>query len=83
MAYSARQQQFRRQKQALPPQCQTCSWLFCCHGECPKNRLADGTNYLCAGYRQFFQHVAADMAFMRDELNAGRAPANLMKELKN
>jgi uncharacterized protein len=34
-----------------------------CHGECPKNRFLrspedePGWNYLCPGYRRFFNHV--------------------------
>ena len=85
MLYGERQQQFGRDKSAgLPRQCRECQFLFTCHGECPKNRfLRDsygepGLNYLCEGYRQFFAHVAADMDFMKAELDAGRSPANLM-----
>ena len=85
MLYGERQQQFGRDKSAtLPRQCRECRFLFACHGECPKNRfLKDkygepGLNYLCAGYQQFFVHVAADMDFMKTELDAGRSPANLM-----
>ena len=85
MLYGERQQQFGRDKSAtLPRQCRECRFLFACHGECPKNRfLKDkygepGLNYLCAGYQQFFAHVAADMDFMKTELDAGRSPANLM-----
>ena len=85
MLYGERQQQFGRNKSAtLPRQCRECRFLFACHGECPKNRfLKDkygelGLNYLCAGYKQFFAHVAADMDFMKAELDAGRSPANLM-----
>lgn len=80
MAYSKRQQDFRKNKTALPQQCQNCEWLFACHGECPKNRINGGVNYLCEGYRTFFRHVAHDMDFMRNELNAGRAPANIMNQ---
>ena len=85
MLYGERQQQFGRNKSAtLPRQCRECRFLFACHGECPKNRfLTDkygepGLNYLCAGYQKFFVHVAADMDFMKGELDAGRSPANLM-----
>ena len=86
MLYGERQQQFGHNKSArLPRQCRECKFLFACHGECPKNRfLKDkygqpGLNYLCAGYQQFFAHVAADMDFMKAELDAGHSPANLMK----
>ena len=85
MLYGERQQQFGRNKHAgLPRQCRECRFLFACHGECTKNRfLKDkygepGLNYLCAGYQQFFAHVATDMDFMKAELDAGRSPANLM-----
>jgi uncharacterized protein len=85
LLYSDRQRQFGQQKQSsLPRQCRECRWLFACHGECPKNRLLTdcygepGLNYLCSGYRQFFAHVAADMDFMKAEIDAGRAPANIM-----
>lgn len=90
MAYGERQQTFRRLKtDSLPRQCRECRFLFACYGECPKNRFVTDAygeprlNYLCQGYRQFFQHVAADMDFMRAELDAGRAPANIMELKKN
>ena len=89
MLYGEQQRTFGRMKQgALPRQCRECQFLFACHGECPKNRFtADrygeyGLNYLCTGYHQFFEHVAPDMDFMKAELDAGRAPANIMK-IKN
>lgn len=85
MLYGERQQQFGHDKHAtLPRQCRECQFLFACHGECPKNRFLHdqygepGLNYLCEGYRQFFAHVAADMDYMKAELDAGRSPANLM-----
>lgn len=87
MMYGERQRRFACQKQAtLSRQCRECRWLFACHGECPKNRLVSdcygepGLNVLCSGYRQFFDHVAADMDFMKAELDAGRAPANIMQK---
>lgn len=86
LMYSQRQQAFASIKsQQLPMQCRECKFLFACHGECPKNRfLRDsygetGLNYLCQGYRRFFQHVGADMAYMRAEWLAGRPPSNIMQ----
>lgn len=85
MMYGERQTRFGNAKRALlPRQCRECRWQFACHGECPKNRFVHdcygnpGLNYLCAGYRQYFSHVAPAMDFMAAELNAGRAPANVM-----
>ena len=86
MMYGEKQRIFRRQKcDALPLQCRECQWQFTCHGECPKNRFVrdkygePGLNYLCAGYRQFFKHVSADMDFMKAELEAQRPPSGIMK----
>ena len=85
MLYGQRQHAFSQIKNhALPRQCRECQFLFACHGECPKNRFATdrygeaGLNYLCEGYRQYFHHVASDMDFMKAELDAGRAPMNIM-----
>jgi uncharacterized protein len=85
MLYGERQRLFGQAKSAaLPRECRECRWLKACHGECPRNRFVNdcyglpGMNYLCHGYRQFFAHVAADMDFMCDELQAGRPPANVM-----
>ena len=85
MLYGEQQRRFGLDKQsALPRECRECHWLFACHGECPKNRLTTdcygepGMNVLCRGYRRYFAHVAADMDFMKAELDAGRAPANIM-----
>ena len=75
MAYGAEQSIFARQKtHGLPRQCKECKWLFACHGECPKNRFcttADGEpglNYLCSGYKSFFEHSALAFDAMRKEL---------------
>lgn len=85
MMSSERQHDFgRRKRGALPRQCRECRWTHICNGECPKNRFAlttdgePGLNYLCEGYRMFFDHVAPYMDFMAAELKAGRAPANVM-----
>jgi uncharacterized protein len=47
---------------SLPVYCLDCEVLDMCNGECPKNRFSlspsgeSGLNYLCAGYRKFFNH---------------------------
>lgn len=68
----------------LPDQCRECRFTHICNGECPKNRFAatvsgqPGLNYLCEGYRMYFNHVAPYMDFMAAELAAQRPPANVM-----
>ncbi len=90
MMYSERQLRFGSDKQdKLPASCKACEYLFACNGECPKNRFlhtADGepgVNYLCKGYKQFFEHVAPYMDFMKKELLAQRPPANVMAWAKS
>ena len=85
MMYSTKQNEFAKMKsRMLPQQCRECHFLFACNGECPKNRFVSdcygnaGLNYLCTGYRQFFEHVAPYMDFMANELRNNRAPANVM-----
>ena len=84
LMYSRRQQKFARMKRhMLPQQCQECRFLFACHGECPKNRLLTdcygqpGLNYLCSGFRRFFEHSAPYMDRMRWLLSQGLPPARL------
>jgi uncharacterized protein len=85
MMFSERQSQFgEAKKSSLPKQCRQCEYLFACHGECPKNRIAHtkdgepGLNYLCEGYHRFFEHVAPYMDFMKEELRQQRPPSNVM-----
>lgn len=89
MMYSPRQLQFGADKRdRLPQTCRECEFLFACNGECPKNRFClspegePGLNYLCEGYRRFFRHAAPFMDFMKQELQAQRPPANIMKHLR-
>lgn len=89
MMYGGRETHFGQAKRdALPRQCKECKYLFACNGECPKNRFVKtedgepGLNYLCRGYYQFFEHVAPYMDFMKKELEAQRAPANVMEWAK-
>ena len=60
---SNEQQAFGKAKQlTLPRFCIDCEVRPMCNGECPKNRFITtpdgepGLNYLCAGYKMFFNH---------------------------
>ena len=68
MLNSEKQMAFADMKtKGLPEQCHKCQWQFACHGECPRNRFVKtrdgepGLNYLCEGYRRYFEHVAPYM----------------------
>ena len=82
MVDSTFQRKFGTDKRdTLPEYCRSCEVKFVCNGGCPKNRFIktptgeDGLNYLCAGYKQFFNHIDEPMKMMAAALQAGR-PAN-------
>lgn len=86
---SEQQRQFGLDKRdALPQYCLDCEVRFVCNGGCPKNRFietpdgAPGLNYLCAGYRAFFNHIRRPMEIMANELRQRRPPANVMRILE-
>jgi uncharacterized protein len=85
---SEQQRKFGSDKRdTLPRYCRQCEVRFACHGECPKNRFIDtpdgepGLNYLCAGYKEFFQHIDRPMRIMAELLRRDRAPAEIMRML--
>ncbi|MCH5238781.1 MAG: anaerobic sulfatase-maturation protein [Muribaculaceae bacterium] len=85
MAQSGSQMLFGKSKRgSLPKECRECRYLWACNGECPRNRFVKTSekgrnlNYLCDGYKLFFEHVDPAMEFMKNELLAGRPPANIM-----
>jgi uncharacterized protein len=71
-------------KDKLPKFCQECEVKFACNGECPKHRFEltpdgeEGLNYLCAGYKRFFNYIDPYMRVMADEIKNGRDPAHIM-----
>jgi uncharacterized protein len=85
LVYSKRQKKFGNDKKdSLPNYCLNCEVRFACNGECPKHRFIktpdgeNGLNYLCAGYKKFFNHIDPYMKFMANELLNKRPPANVM-----
>ena len=83
---SSRQKAFGRAKLAsLPRYCRECTVREMCHGGCPKDRILRtpegeaGLNYLCAGYKRFFNHcrpfVAALSAQWRMQNRPQQPPA--------
>jgi uncharacterized protein len=88
MVASEKQAQFGlAKKDTLPRYCRECEVRFVCNGGCPKDRIIytpdgePGLNYLCAGFKAFFNHIDRPMRIMAAELRAGRAPANIMAYL--
>lgn len=83
---SGRQQAFGDAKRTtLPAYCLNCEVRHACNGECPRNRFLltpdgqPGLNYLCAGYRSFFNHIDIPMKKMAEHIRAGRPPALVMQ----
>ncbi len=85
MLYSPEQVQFGRDKSdGLPAYCRACDFLFACNGECPKHRFEQtpegepGLNYLCAGYKTFFNYIDPVMKKMAELVQNGRPAADIM-----
>ncbi len=85
LVFSEQQIKFGQDKKdQLPNFCKQCDVKFACNGECPKHRFLTtpdgeyGLNYLCEGYKKFFNYVAPYMRFMANELSRQRPPANVM-----
>ncbi|MGC3978892.1 MAG: anaerobic sulfatase-maturation protein [Paludibacteraceae bacterium] len=85
MMFSEKQKRFGADKHdLLPMQCRECRFVKLCNGECPKNRISytadgePGLNYLCEGYKMYYEYTQPYMEFMANELYAKRSPANVM-----
>jgi uncharacterized protein len=72
-------------RNTLPQHCLQCDYLHICNGECPKNRFIEtpdgkpGLNYLCKGYRAFFEHADRPMKIMANLIRRGRLAEEVMK----
>ncbi len=70
---------------ALPKYCKECPVGPACWGECPKRRFCQtpdgepGLNYLCAGYKKFFQHAAPYFHEMVKMMNSGLPVSTIMR----
>lgn len=85
MVSSHKQFRFGMHKRDLLPQyCLDCEVRFACNGGCPKNRVLHtpqgefGLNFLCEGYRAFFDHIDEPMRIMVDLIQRRRPPAEIM-----
>jgi serine-type anaerobic sulfatase-maturating enzyme len=85
---SDQQHKFGQDKwDSLPKYCRDCEVLFACYGECPRNRFIHtpdgepGLNYLCAGYKLFFNHINRPMRLMAELLHRGRYADEVMNIL--
>jgi len=88
MVSSIQQRKFGTDKKdTLPSYCNACKVKFACHGGCPKDRFIltpqgeTGLNYLCEGYKAFFEHIDYPMRYMTAQLRKSQPPANIMKHL--
>ena len=68
----------------LPKYCLDCPVYFACKGECPKNRFLvtpngdPGLNYLCVGYKAFFQRINESMQIMSYLMRSGSEVSKIM-----
>jgi len=78
MAFKRDQVKFGYAKnEALPQYCRKCAFLTDCWGECPKNRILrtpdgePGLNYLCSGFKRYFEHTLPEIDRIVAELRKG------------
>jgi len=86
LAGSKKQIKFGRDKlDTLPAFCLECDVRFACHGECPRNRFLKspdgepGCNYLCQGYKAFFQHIDKPMQMIAQVMRRGLPADQIMQ----
>jgi len=82
LASSDKMRDFARLKPDLDEECRACPHLRLCWGGCPKDRFVrrgDGAhNYLCEGYRAFYEHATPALRAMGMLIAAGRPASDIM-----
>ena len=82
LASSPRMGDFASLKADLDHECLSCPHLRLCWGGCPKDRFVAGDggahNYLCAGYRAFFDHATPTLRAIGMLIAAGRPASDIM-----
>ena len=89
MIDSGKQLQFGAVKEEmLPKYCRECDFLFACRGECPKHRFLKtpdgepGLNYLCAGYKKFFNYIRPYMEAITKTIRMGYPAEKVMDMIR-
>ncbi|ADQ13578.1 anaerobic sulfatase maturase [Halanaerobium hydrogeniformans] len=88
MMNSSQQQDFgRAKKEKLNKKCLGCDYLFFCNGGCPKNRIVDTDadyklNYLCEGYKLFFDYIDPFMKRLAQLVKQRKSPPVMKKEMQ-
>lgn len=72
-------------RNGLPDSCLNCEYYRLCNGGCPKHRFRSSEeelmkNYLCDGYKLFFEHTAPYMQRMSELITLRQAPSQIMYE---
>jgi uncharacterized protein len=89
MMNSKKQQKFAEaKKEKLNKKCLECNYLFICNGGCPKNRIIDTgdeykLNYLCEGYKLFFDYIDPFMKKLAQMVKQRKSPELMRKEMQN
>jgi len=87
MMNSNHQQKFgRAKKDNLNSKCLGCDYLFFCNGGCSKNRIIDTgdenkLNYLCEGYKLFFDYIDPFMKKLAQMVKQKNTPDLMKKEM--
>jgi uncharacterized protein len=85
---STQQQAFGMSKaMSMPEYCRSCKFVNACNGGCLKHRFAKtptgdpGLNYLCPGFKLFFNYIDPYMQKMADLIKMGRPASDIVESL--